>query len=554
MLTTLYIKNYILIDELNLSFETGFSAFTGETGAGKSILIDAIGILCGDKFTTDLIRHGQERSILEAVFLTSQPQVLRILDENGIAIESKMLIVSRELNRDGRSFTRVNGRNVTVGMLRELTSYLIDIHSQHDTQYLLNNKTHLGLLDEFEPNDVLSRNVSELYHAYHVLERELDEKRKNNLNPDDLDFLSFQLKEIDVAALNIGEDEQLEARQKLLMNFEKNSLRLSSALDLLDESDGVSLKLHEAVKLLNSVDEIPGLGGAVNRIQELYYEMLDKISDVRQVQSKLGFDEDELNVIQERLFLIGKLKKKFGRSIEAIFETRKEILAKIELIENRFEILDKLEKAKNEAYKRFYDQAVLLSIQRKNKAERLEMAVLSQCRDLFLDKAQFTVQFNETKGNQSGIDAVEFLISMNPGEPLKPLVKVASGGELSRLMLGLKVVFNQLQKIDTVIFDEIDAGVSGRIATSIGQKMHMLGKSAQVFSVTHLGQVAACAKIHYFVSKSQGTESTSTMIERLDVPNRIRELSLISSGTLSETSLSAATEMLEENQRIVSLL
>lgn len=547
MLNHLYIKNYILIDEINLSFDKGFSAFTGETGAGKSILIDAIGILGGDRFTTDLIRSSQEKCILEANFTSTHPEVIQLIEAQGIDFDQHELIITRELHSDGRSLNRLNGRSVPVGFLKSLSTFLFDIHSQHDNQSLLNNKTHLNLLDAFEGCDELEP-VQNLYKAYKRISDELKDKQENSLNPDDLEFLEFQRNEIEAANLSMGEDEQLEQRQKSMMAFEKNSLKLQTALDLLEESDGISIKMHELIKQLKSVDGLPEIESKIGRLDELYYELLDYLSEIKIAQSQLNYDEFELNSIQERIFNLNKLKKKYGRTIEDIFTTYDEIKSKIELIENRFVVLERLEREKAAAYASFKEKAHSLSKTRKIKAERLETAILNQCKDLYLEKAQFKIDFKENDGSQTGIDTLEFLISMNPGESLKPLNKVASGGELSRLMLGLKVVFNQLQSIDTIIFDEIDSGVSGRVASSIGQKMVQLGTHAQVFSVTHLGQVAACAAHHYFVSKAQGSLSTQSKIEKLNKEGRVRELSLISSGSLSEASILAAQELLESAQ------
>lgn len=547
MLRSLTIQNYILIDNLNLEFNSGFSAFTGETGAGKSILIDAISILGGDKFTTDLIRQGAEKSYLEALFHTHNPRVLETLSEFGIEVDDTSLIVSRELSRDGKSNSRINGRSVPVSLLKTLSNDLIDIHSQHDTQYLLNPKTHLALLDAYHCSPLIE-SVQLAFKAYKAVYDDLEEKKRSSLNPDELDYLRFQLKELDEADVKVGEDVELETRLKAIMAFEKNSNRLETALQALDSGEAVSIRLHEAIKNLQSVENIPDIEPLIASLQTHYYELMDRVSELKHIQSKLSYDEFELNTIQERLFVLGKLKKKFGSSLESVIEQHQSIAERIRLIENRFEVLGALEQQKEALYKEFYGLAHQLSNERKKQAKSLEKAVLSHCQDLFLEKAQFEIVFNTHEGNSTGIDDLEFLISMNPGEPLRPLVKVASGGELSRLMLGLKVVFNQLQSIETVIFDEIDAGVSGRVASAIGLKMKQLSAHAQVFSVTHLAQVAAYGNHHYLVSKDQQADRTTTQIRSLDEQKRVEALSLILSGTLSEASLKASLELLEHAQ------
>lgn len=547
MLSSLTVKNYILIDDLCLDFESGFSAFTGETGAGKSILIDAINILGGDKFTTDLIRQGTDKSYLEALFITKHPRVSSILNEYGIESEEGRLIISRELSRDGKSNSRINGKSVPVSVLRLIANELIDIHSQHDTQYLLNSKTHLSLLDAYHPSKHIE-SVESAWKAYKNVWDDLEEKKRSSLNPDELDYLKFQLQELQDAHVVLGEDLELESKLKAIMAFEKNSNRLELAVQSLDQGDSVPLRLHEAMKQLQGIEGITQLEPLLASIQSHYYDLQDHISELKRIQSSFSYDEYELNQIQERLFILGKLKKKFGSSLERVLEQQSQIEERIQLIEIRFEVLDALQRQKESLYASFLDLAHQLSQERKLQAKSLEKAVLEHCKDLYLEKAAFEISFKEHEGNSRGIDEVEFLISMNPGEPLRPLVKVASGGELSRLMLGLKVVFNQLQAIETVIFDEIDAGVSGRVASSIGLKMKQLAQHAQVFSVTHLAQVAAYAKQHYYVHKLQMDHQTTTQIKRLIDQERKEALSLILSGTVSEASLEASQELLDHAQ------
>lgn len=554
MLQSLYIKNYILIDELRLEFKSGFSVFTGETGAGKSILIDAIGLIMGERFSSDLIRHDTDKSILEAVFNTSNPKIIELLNEFGFELENNELIITRELTRDGRSTNRLNNRSVTVNVLKELSQYLVDIHSQNDTQYLLNNKYHLSLLDAYKPNLALLEEVKKLYQVYDGLKKELNNKEKNEFNPDDLEFLEFQVNEINQANLELNEDIELESKQKIMMSFEKISLRLKNALDLLDENDGVSIKLHDSLKQLHFIDEILEVKKSTEELNELYYLLQDKIGELKIAYNSLSFDEDSFNAIQDRLFLINRLKKKYGKSIDAIFDQRDSFIERINLIQHRQEILDELKVRLEASYKAFNEKAILLSEYRKSQAKGLKTAIIKEIQELYLDKAQFEIDFKESQPSIQGIDSVEFLISMNPGESLKPLIKVASGGELSRLMLGMKVIFNQLQRIETIIFDEIDSGVSGRVATAIGQKMSRLSKTAQVFSVTHLGQVAACSHSHYYVSKKQTAHLTHTHIQELDEIGRINELSMISSGTLNPQSIKAAEELFKTNQSLIEAI
>lgn len=553
MLQNLYLKNYILIDELRLDFKSGFSVFTGETGAGKSILIDAIGLLMGDRFTADMIRHGSDKAIIEAVFSTKSMHIASLFNDLNYDFDLNELIISRELTQEGRSINRINNRSVPVSLLKEIGQYLVDIHSQNDTQYLLNNRYHLQLLDAYNIDRALLDDVKKRYQVYAKLRSELNEKEKNDLNPDDLDFLSFQSLEIEKANLVVGEDEELENQQRLLMSFEKVSTRLTSAIDLLDENEGAREKIYEAVKALRHVDEMETLKPVTETIDELYFNLVEQIEELKDRFNELSYDEDRLNQIQDRLFQINKLKKKYGRTLEQILEHYAEIKDRMHAIEHREEVLEELRHACEHAYKQFELKALELREVRKNKARALETAIIKEIRDLYLEKAQFSIVFSEVGANSSGLDFVEFLISMNPGESLKPLIKVASGGELSRLMLGMKVIFNDLQSIETVIFDEIDSGVSGRVATAIGQKMSSLARHAQVFSVTHLGQVAACSRTHYLVSKIQANTLTNTNIAELTEEGRIHELAMIASGSITPNALSAAQELLKHNQKLVNV-
>jgi DNA repair protein RecN (Recombination protein N) len=552
MIQKLTIKNFILINEVSLDFKPGFSVFTGETGAGKSILIDAIGILLGDRFLSESVGKESNKSSIEGVFTIDKELILNWLKDNGIETKHEVNIY-REVDKEGKSSSKLNGKTISVGLLKELGTMMIDIHNQHDTQYLLNTKYHLGLLDRFVNEKDLLAVLKNAFQKYDSIRKDILNKKSSTLNEDDLEFLTFQINEIETSNLIEGEDLELEQKHKEMMAFEKIASHLGSALMLLDETDGVTEKLYEAIRELRIITESERIIETTNSINSLYYELTDKIADLNQSKSLLNFDEDNVNAIQERLFLISKLKKKYGHTIADIQSKKHELEDRVALINNREAILDALLIQEKEAYSLYKVLADQISGIRKEKATKLEQLVLSECRDLYLDKAQFKIDFSEGTDTSNGYDEVEFLISMNPGEMLKPLVKVASGGELSRLMLGLKVIFNALQQIETVIFDEIDSGVSGRVATAIGQKMHKIAKNSQVFSVTHLGQVAACANQHYLVSKAQNDSSTSSSISQLTYEQRIDELSLISTGTSSDHSRSAAKELLDTLQAQVNI-
>ncbi|TFG83138.1 MAG: DNA repair protein RecN [Erysipelotrichales bacterium] len=547
MLKSLYLKNFVLIDETNLDFQIGLSVFTGETGAGKSILIDAIGLLCGERLTTDYIRKSADKMIVEGAFEITSQHGRKILEANGFGDED-VTVLSRELTLDGKSVNRCNGRIIPVSFLKELGSVVIDIHSQHDTQYLLNVKTHRTLLDQFGFHQASLSATAETYNNYDRLQSEFDDLSLSSLNPEDLGFLRYQIDEIQNADLKIGEDDDLENRQRAMMAVEKISMRLNAAVDLLDGEGRILEKYHEVQKQIEGIKEMEDIQSIAKEFDEIYFALNDKSEALKEAFNRLYFDENELNLIQERLFFIAKLKRKYGRRIIDILQRKEEFEAKVQRIENRAEVLDRLQAQIDKAYDEFMRQASLLHEARTTDAARLESEIKKQLVSLSLPHAEFKIVISSANPSTHGIDNVEFLISMNKGEDMKPLIKVASGGELSRLMLGLKVIFSGLQGIETVIFDEIDAGVSGRVASAIGIKMHELAHDAQVFAVTHLGQVAACADTHYLVVKKSDAERTHTYIHQLDDAGRIDALASIANGTLSETALTAAKELLEHHR------
>ena len=547
MLRSLYLKNFVLIDEANLDFQTGLSVFTGETGAGKSILIDAIGLLCGERLTVDFIRKSADKMVIEGAFEITSPLARQILEANGLADE-EITVLSRELNLEGKSVNRCNGRIVPVSFLKDLGSVVIDIHSQHDTQYLLNVKTHRALLDQFGNNAILLAQTAETFKIFDGLQSEFDDLSLSSLNPEDLGFLRYQIEEIQQTDLKVGEDDELENKQRAMMAFEKTSQRLNAAVALLDDEGGILEKFHEVQKQIEGVKEMAEVQVLGTALDEIYYTLQDKSEGLKEIYNRLYFDENELNQIQERLFYIAKLKRKYGRRIIDILQRKDEFEAKVQRIENRAEVLDRLQMQIDKAHDAFMKEATALRVERTADALKLEAEIKKQLITLTLPNAEFAVVMSDGNESIHGIDSVEFLISMNKGEDKKPLIKVASGGELSRLMLGLKVIFSKLQGIETVIFDEIDAGVSGRVASAIGIKMHALADSAQVFAVTHLGQVAACADTHYLVVKTSDELRTHTLIQKLDDAGRIETLAGIASGTLSPASRSAAEELLAHHR------
>lgn len=547
MLTQIFVKDFVLIDNMNIEFADGMSAFTGETGAGKSLLIDAIGILRGDRINTSMVKQGKEKAIIEGIFtLAAHHPARKVLADAGYELEEDTLVIQREFNTEGKSISRMNHRTTTVALIREVLSTLIDIHSQHDSQYLLNTKYHLSLLDSYCAEASLCEEVASLYHHYHKAKQQLADALQNDYNEDDLDMLTYQLNEIDEAAIQEGELEELEDEQRKLMAFEKTSTNLHQVIELLNGDQGANPSLYEACRQLEPLHEDEELVEAHDKLLELYYILDEQYTNLYRYLDAMEYDEARANQISERIFLIHKILRKYGGDPTSVANKRADLERKIDSILHRADFIKKMEELQQQAYDAFYQKAKELQQIRMKKANDLEKHIVHQLRDLHLENAQFHIAFHTIEGNAHGIDQVEFLISMNKGEALKPLQTTASGGELSRLMLGLKTIFTQLQGIETIIFDEIDTGVSGSVAFAIGQKMKQLAQSTQVFCVTHLAQVAACANHHYLVEKKQDASSTTTMIRELEEHQRIEQLARIASDSTSTSALSAARELYEK--------
>lgn len=549
MLSEIYVKDFVLIDNVNLPFCAGMSAFTGETGAGKSLLIDAIGILCGDRINTAMIKQGKERAVIEGVFeLSATHPLTALLSLEGYELEDNTLIVQRSFGIDGKSSAKLNHRTTTVSFIRKVLSSLIDIHSQHDSQYLLNPRYHLQLLDNYCGETELLKQVGEAFEDYNQIAVKLQEALESDYNEDDLEFLTYQINEIDEADIKENELNELEEEQRRLSAFEKISSALHQCTALLNNDSGANPAVYEAARLLELIDEDEVIVAAHDKLLEIYYALEDQYQVLYQYMDTMEYDEQRVNAVNERIFQIRKILRKYGGDIDAVVEKRTDLEQKIDQILHRSDYIKKQEALKKAAYDKFYQAAETLHELRVEKAKTLEQQIVSQLRDLHLENARFHVEIHTHEGNRQGIDHVQFLISMNKGEALRALQTTASGGELSRLMLGLKTIFSRLQGIETIIFDEIDTGVSGGVAFAIGKKMQQLSKDTQVFCVTHLSQVAACADHHFLVEKSQNEQGTTTAIRELSNEERVEQLALIASDSTSEHALSAARELLTKAQ------
>ena len=547
MFKEIYVKNFVLIDDLHLEFDQGMSAFTGETGAGKSLLIDAISLLCGARASSEYVSQGKDYALVEGTFeLSKNHPVIQMCDDLGIEIDDEF-IVTRKITSDGKSKVKVNHRSVPLSTLKQMMSLIIDIHSQHDTQYLLNNKSHIHLLDEYCQIDDELNKCKIAYKEYRNALNEYEDALNNELN-DDIDFLKYQLNEIEKADISEDKVNEYTSELKDLDNFEKINENLNKAYDLLNGNHQVLESLYSVIKTIENLREFDWCDSLITSLNDYYYGLEELASTINDRINSLDYDENRVNEINEYLYTFNQLKRKHGNSVQSILDKKDSLIERINLIENRQEVLDELDMKVKVAYSKFGNIAMKISELRKEKAKSLEKLIQKECADLYLSKARFEVVFKPCEASNLGLDSVEFFISMNPGEPLKPLSNVASGGELSRLMLGLKTIFTNLTSLETIIFDEIDTGVSGSVALAIGKKMRKIGEQHQLFSITHLASVAACAKNHYVVEKIQSDNSTRTQVRQLNYDEIIESLAMISNNSLSESAKNAAKELYENAQ------
>ena len=547
MLSLLHIENIAVIERSDISFDRGFNVLTGETGAGKSIVIDAISAILGDRAYRDMIRTGTEKASVRAVF-TDVPR-FPWFDENGISYDSET-VIQREIFLDGKNICRVNGGLVSVSMLRRLGIQLINIHGQHDSASLFDEENHLRFLDDFAENEALRREYSEKYTAMDALRKEIDRLRMDESEKlRRMETLRYQIEEISKADLRIGEDEELEARRKVLQNTGKIADSLEIAVESLyggEDSDGAAALLDTAQRELARVGRFDdGIASLLERVTDLMYQVQDVANEVRDYRDSLLYSADELDKIESRLDIIHRLRRKYGttcQEILAYLEKAKQELDEIEFADDHIARLKgKLEKAEQAAF----DAALALRKSRKEAAVRLSERILAELTQLDMPKVRFSCEFTQQELGHNGADSVAFYMSANAGEALKPLSKVASGGELARIMLAMKNVLAEKDQVGTLIFDEVDTGVSGRAAQKVAEKLRSVAAHKQVLCVTHLPQLAALADTHLLIAKSERGGRTYTSVTPLDIEGRKRELARIIGGTnITETTLKSAEEML----------
>lgn len=548
MLSVLHIENIAVIEQAEILFEGGFNVLTGETGAGKSIVIDAISAILGERTYRDVIRTGANRAFVSAIF-TNIPQY-DWFSENQVEFDTQELQVQREIYADGRNVCRVNGRPVSVASLKKLGGRLINIHGQHDSQQLFDEENHLTYLDAFACDEQELEAYQQAFSAMQSVQREIqklsmDESEKLRL----METLTFQIEEIRAANLVSGEEEQLKERRKVLQNAEKLSDALRMADEALyggDSSDGAAGLLSNAEHALSRVSTISAdMQTLHQKISDLMYSVQDAADELRAMRDDLSYSEGELEEIEERLDAIHKLKRKYGASVEDVLAYLADSEQRLDEIEFASDRIETLKKREAELQKETIRQGEILREKRLSAAQAMESRICDELRQLDMPKIRFVCEFTPQQPMQTGLDSVRFLMSANVGENLKPLSKVASGGELARIMLAMKQVLAQQDGVPTLIFDEVDAGVSGRAAQKVAYKLWTVSKGRQVLCVTHLPQIAAMADAEYTVEKRVENERTYTSVLHLDESGRKQELArLIGGSMITETTLAGAAELL----------
>lgn len=560
MLLELSIKDFALIDNVTIEFKKGLNILTGETGAGKSIIIDSVNFVLGERVSKGIIRTGADKAEVTAVFeLIDNPELKRVMEDSGLETDEEVLILSRELNSSGRNICRINNHPVTASLLKSISSFLIDIHGQHEHQSLLNEGYHIEILDMFGGDRLIEykSKVHSIYLEVQEIKRQLksvmgdDIERERKLN-----LLDFQLKEIDGARLKDGEEEELLKNRNILANSEKLYSVLSQSYSLLYESNEERQAIYDSLGyVVSELRSISAIDDKINRmlksVEDAYYTLEGTISDIREYRDRIDFSPELINEVESRLDLINKLKRKYGKTIEDILKYRDSVYNEMQDIQNREEIIEKLKGKLSEKISLLDKASRELSDLRKSAAKVLSDRIVSELKFLGMEKSVFNVNFEapEKDGHpiygENGIDVVNFLISLNPGEPVKPLSKVASGGEISRIMLAIKTVLADIDSIPSLIFDEIDTGISGKAAQAVAEKLSRISLTHQVICVTHLPQIASMADTHFYIEKTSTAGATRTGVEKIEHLKRVAEIARMLGGAkITDLTLRHAEEMI----------
>ena len=560
LLKLLHIKNFALIEDMEVEFDAGFNVITGETGAGKTILLNAIKVALGERAHTEYIRAGAKKALVQAAFQVESSFISDYLSDLGIELSDEdMLVFSREINSNGRSLCRINGQVVTLSFYKRAASQMMDMHSQHQQSVMLTKEHHIELLDAYSEKVLKQRDiVKRCYHEWkkkHEMLEELKSKTKDTARQ--IDLIKFQVKEIESANLEPNEDEALTNEKKMLNNAEKITLLADTVYKNLYSGDGecrlpaVELISESITALSELLEYDESLSGQLKSLEEAMYVVEDVAREVVSFKDKVEYDANRLNYVEMRLSEIEKLKKKYGDSVSEILEYHKKLLKQLEDLSFSEENIENLKKETDEKLNILKEEAKKLSLLRQKAADELKANILKELKDLGMEKVQFEVGFDMKSIADDGLDDVQFLISANPGEPLKPLHRIASGGELSRFMLALKRLFSNKTGICTMIFDELDTGVGGNILYAVAKKMFQISRHVQVIAVTHSPQVAGFADAHFLIKKQVVDGSTYTKIFRLNEKERLYELArMLGSKEEKSAALSHAREILEVSRKL----
>lgn len=568
MLAELRIKNFVIIDYIAIKFEKGLNVLSGETGAGKSILIDALSGVLGDKMTVDMIRTGFDKAVLEGVFdISALPDLTHLLDDYGIDTEGSELILRRELYASGKGRCFINASQVPLQKVKEIAEYLIDIHGQNENQTIMNISRQRNLLDSYGNLLPAVAEVKQLYETLASIRQkltsfEIDEKEKQRR----LDFNTFALKEIEAAALNPVDELELKKEATLLENSEKIFTAASESYELLAGDSGAFAKLRQAAKSLGSVSEFDGdISTILDNVNQALYSLEDASSALRDYRARADFSPERLNIIEDRLALIQTLKKKYGNTIEEVLAYADKLRQEINAISSGDEERERLQAQERKTVEAAKKAALQLSADRQKLAAELNSKVTKELQDLGMEGMKFVTDIQQEPSPEGdiesggktymlyphGLDKIEFLIAANAGEELRPLRKTASGGEMSRIMLALKNVILATDIVDTLIFDEVDAGIGGKTAEIVGRKLKQLSCKRQVILITHLPQIASMSSSHYFIQKGKTGDRVTTSVTRLNRKEKIREVARMLAGeTVTELSMQHAEEMVANAEAI----
>ena len=551
MLLEISIKNFAIIEEISLNFEKGMTVLTGETGAGKSIIIDAMNMMLGSRATTDVIRHGAPKAEIEGLFaVESNRHLTALFEEQGLEWTDE-LIIRREILQNGRSVSRINGQMVNLSVLKAVGQHLVDIHGQHDQEELMRPQLHITMLDEFGDAAFFQTKAAyrQTFEDYKRLRKEVVELQRNQQeNKARIEMLEFQIAEIEAAALEVEEDVRLEQERQRLLNHKMIADTLTNAYTMLDAEEFSSLSnVRSAMNDLESIEEYdPSYKELSSQLAETFYALEDITKRLEDVVDGLEFDGNRLMQVESRLDLIHSITRKYGGQVKDVLEYLAQITKEYSLLTGSDLSSEDLEKELKRLEKSLVTLAQDLSDQRHDLAQDLENEIQQELADLYMDKARFQVRFSKAKFNREGNEAVEFYISTNPGEDFKPLVKVASGGELSRLMLAIKSAFSRKEGKTSIVFDEVDTGVSGRVAQAIAAKIHKIGQNGQVLAISHLPQVIAAADYQFYIEKISDEHSTVSTVRLLNREERIEEIAKMLAGEdLTEAARQQAEQLLK---------